>query len=448
MSITVSASQTAISTVQAGGSTTKSGGTSGDSGFLTTLSQCMNQDCTAEGSQMTSVVLPTIGGLTEISEEEVDPLMSLIESLLKDLEQANQALEEDPEMLAMLQQWLVQAQGLTGAEQFSDGNTAETLQLLAANPATLSILVRDQLEQLRSMLNTSITPAVGSNSNTSAVQEGVKLLEALQVLLNRAQTVGKTSDSATIQSAQTTATAAQLNQTTNGLNAADRNNSVVWQGKLKEPVQTGTTQIITGVPSANGSAQEGAAASVTSESSAEVVTAGQFALRAEGMQTAKPVQVIRAGQFVQDMGNFMVKQLHMTARNGVSEAKITLYPETLGQVDIRLTMQNGQLIAQFVTEHAMAKEMLDQQMSLLRGALQAQGIQVEKLEVSQQVTTASDLSGSMFHRDQQSNSNRDQSSSQQARNQVDFDSDYESLEDIKNDIIREQLRGSSFQASV
>lgn len=49
-------------------------------------------------------------------------------------------------------------------------------------------------------------------------------------------------------------------------------------------------------------------------------------------------------------------------------------------------MQNGHLVAQFMTEHAGAKDMLEQQMNQLRAALQSQGLQVEKLEVTQNNT--------------------------------------------------------------
>lgn len=65
----------------------------------------------------------------------------------------------------------------------------------------------------------------------------------------------------------------------------------------------------------------------------------------------------------------------------------------MGQVDVKITMQNGNLIAQFLTEHSGAKDMLEQQMSQLRSALQSQGLQVEKLEVSQNSALLSQFNG-------------------------------------------------------
>lgn len=55
-------------------------------------------------------------------------------------------------------------------------------------------------------------------------------------------------------------------------------------------------------------------------------------------------------------------------------------------MDVKITMQNGHLVAQFMTEHAGAKDLLEQQMNQLRAALQSQGLQVEKLEVTQNNT--------------------------------------------------------------
>jgi flagellar hook-length control protein FliK len=68
--------------------------------------------------------------------------------------------------------------------------------------------------------------------------------------------------------------------------------------------------------------------------------------------------------------------------NGLSEAKITLIPEHLGQLQVKIAMQNGQLTAQLMAETTVARDLLENQLPQLRAALQSQGIQVEKLEVT------------------------------------------------------------------
>jgi flagellar hook-length control protein FliK len=92
------------------------------------------------------------------------------------------------------------------------------------------------------------------------------------------------------------------------------------------------------------------------------------------------------------MTGLIVQKFDLTTLNGVSEAKLMLFPEHLGQVDVKITMQNGLLTAIFQTDTAMAKDMLDNQMAQLRLALQSQGLNVDKLEVSQG-QSASQLAG-------------------------------------------------------
>ncbi|MFH5183173.1 flagellar hook-length control protein FliK [Paenibacillus sp. TAB 01] len=101
--------------------------------------------------------------------------------------------------------------------------------------------------------------------------------------------------------------------------------------------------------------------------------------------TAKtPVLVANAPTFAEDMTQFVVKSFSMNVlAEGVTEAKLSLYPQHLGQVDVKLTMHNGQLIAQFMADSTAGKEMLEGQLTQLRTNLQSQGIHVEKLEVSQ-----------------------------------------------------------------
>ncbi|CAM3942436.1 flagellar hook-length control protein FliK [Paenibacillus alkaliterrae] len=101
------------------------------------------------------------------------------------------------------------------------------------------------------------------------------------------------------------------------------------------------------------------------------------------VNAAAATSFVAADEFAQSMTGLIVQKFELTTLNGVSEAKLMLFPEHLGQVDVRITMQNGLLTAIFQTDTAMAKDMLDNQMAQLRLALQAQGLTVDKLEVSQ-----------------------------------------------------------------
>ncbi|USG67929.1 flagellar hook-length control protein FliK [Brevibacillus ruminantium] len=103
--------------------------------------------------------------------------------------------------------------------------------------------------------------------------------------------------------------------------------------------------------------------------------------KANAANNAHPVQ---ANQFSQQVSQLFVKQMKLTQVNGVHEARLILYPQSLGQVDVKITSQNGIVTAHFSAETAAGKELLDNQLSQLRAALTQQGLQVERLEVSQQ----------------------------------------------------------------
>lgn len=123
---------------------------------------------------------------------------------------------------------------------------------------------------------------------------------------------------------------------------------------------------------------------------------------------ASTTSFVMADEFADSMSGLIVKKFDLSTLNGISEAKIMLFPEHLGQVDVRITMQNGLLTAIFQTDTAMAKDMLDNQMAQLRAALQAQGLAVDKLEVSQGQTAA------QLSQQQQGRSNNQQQFAQQS----------------------------------
>ncbi|RKN86519.1 flagellar hook-length control protein FliK [Paenibacillus ginsengarvi] len=101
------------------------------------------------------------------------------------------------------------------------------------------------------------------------------------------------------------------------------------------------------------------------------------------VQSAQPqAHVVHADRFIEEMAKAM-KSLRTNAQSGLSEVRITLMPEHLGHVDVKVSLQNGQVIAQFVADSAHGKEMLESQLSQLRSMLQTQGLQVDRLVVSQ-----------------------------------------------------------------
>ncbi|MFD0959483.1 flagellar hook-length control protein FliK [Paenibacillus chungangensis] len=101
------------------------------------------------------------------------------------------------------------------------------------------------------------------------------------------------------------------------------------------------------------------------------------------VKASSPTAYVLADEFAETMSNLLVSKLQLSAHGGVSEAKLMLFPEQLGQVDVKITVQNGLLTALFQADNVIAKEMLENQLTQLRHALQSQGLNVDKLEVTQ-----------------------------------------------------------------
>ncbi len=68
--------------------------------------------------------------------------------------------------------------------------------------------------------------------------------------------------------------------------------------------------------------------------------------------------------------------------NGESKVFIRLKPAVLGEVEIRLRMENGQLSGSILAQNAQVKEVLETALAQLKHRLEAQQIQVAELTVT------------------------------------------------------------------
>ncbi|WCF10282.1 flagellar hook-length control protein FliK [Paenibacillus thiaminolyticus] len=424
-----------------GGAQAKAGAADGGAGFWTVLSQCM--DTSGEGAAWPGGFASLfnlsegMGNMPALPEEAAEVAEALLQSLLDSLQSADDELESNPELFAALQQWVMQSQQWLNEQQpnaeHSDAS-AQSPSVLIEQPSTITIAVRDVLAQLAGLLEGKqadapvMTPLAG-NGQAAAVVSAVVQSQTQATSERQAQGAGSELPHA--------AASAKGEQ-------AHPAEAIRWMARLADMLKQEGAANAPAAPAAANAARAAAAAQAQSVAQAEIVPtpaagakpasdtvsgpdhaqpepqlgqvmqAGQWALRQEGLNSAKPLPVIHADRFADEMAGFMVKQLRFSRVGGMSEAKISLYPEHLGQVEVRLTIQNGQLTARFLTEHLMAKDMLEQQMSMLRGALQSQGIQVEKIEVSQQSSNA--LNSSLFQEERrQQDTHRQQSSERGAK---------------------------------
>lgn len=361
------------------------------------------------------------------SEATENTLVATIEGLLEQLSKLDDALQADPALFSLLQGWLQSVQPLLQQAGLSDNASLgaegdNALPVLAQQPETMRFAVQDTLVQLLAVAESN---GGAAKLTASAQGQAVTMLDSLQQVLDAI------SDSAEAKSnggKGTEATGSQPRTFTTdpGATASQpghtgQNGDMMNRGDVRA-VQSSSQSSNTAVFRVNDLAFEtdSAVDGGTSETNVnedpvqtgQIVTAGQLALRDNGIKSVKHVaKPVPVENFAKEMSGFLVNKLEIVNLKGVSEARISLYPEHLGQVDVRITMQNGQLTAQFMTEHAFAKESLEQQMAQLRSALQSQGLQVNKLEVTQNTS----LSSHMYHDGRQSGGGAGQQQSEKRR---------------------------------
>jgi flagellar hook-length control protein FliK len=415
-----------VQTLTAGSLTATGGTTTGTSGtantatpFAQTLVQTMGGN-TAKGAEA-----PVISNLASLLQGLLSAVQTkgeeaggtdvkkadLLESLAQDMENLDASLEADPALLAALQGWLLQASALLsgdtpgvqtdGAENTAAAATA-ALSPLAQNPETLRFAVQDELNSLVQLVQDA---AVSGSEETAT--KGAALLNQFSAILaestpadnkTKPKTVN-TTEASTVSPKQTLGTETKQAANDRG-NVVSNIRTLVDASVKTEPTPaaaavTGTTVTAeepAEIPSTGLAAvmkktvveEDNLPTATTSPEEQKVVTAGQLSLSngitAPLKAEASPVPV---QQFAQEMNTFISGKLEIIKKGGVTEATITLFPENLGQVDVKISMQNGNLVAQFLTQHSGTKDILEQQMNQLRVALQSQGLQVERLEVTQ-----------------------------------------------------------------
>ncbi|WP_419955443.1 flagellar hook-length control protein FliK [Neobacillus niacini] len=101
-------------------------------------------------------------------------------------------------------------------------------------------------------------------------------------------------------------------------------------------------------------------------------------------EKAVPAQTVQANQFDQEITKFLQSSIHVTGLEDGIEAAFTLAPKHLGKVDVKVTIQEGQVTAEFLTSTPLGKDLLETHVQTLRSALETQGLHVAKIDISQQ----------------------------------------------------------------
>ncbi|KKO47024.1 hypothetical protein WG68_03600 [Arsukibacterium ikkense] len=119
---------------------------------------------------------------------------------------------------------------------------------------------------------------------------------------------------------------------------------------------------------------------------ATIATAQQSAERAKTQGAAKTLteQLKQVNLLEQHAAGQLKERINLMVRQNIQIAEIRLDPADLGQMQIRVNLQQEQASVQFIVQQQHAKELLEQQMPRLREMLQQQGIQLGEGQVQQQ----------------------------------------------------------------
>jgi flagellar hook-length control protein FliK len=110
---------------------------------------------------------------------------------------------------------------------------------------------------------------------------------------------------------------------------------------------------------------------------------------------------VRAMQFDHDIVKFVESTISVQDMGDSVEAAFSLKPEHLGKVDVKVSIVDGNVTAEFLASTQSGKELLELNVQALRTALETQGFQVDKINISQQ--SASSLLGSFSQKGESNN---------------------------------------------
>ncbi|KIL35291.1 hypothetical protein SD71_14750 [Cohnella kolymensis] len=386
-------------------------GTNAGSGFAGLLIQAIGGGG-SNGNVATSLPpgIALIGSIGQSGEQKADgqpqdvlALLTQLMEQLQQLEQADTVPQEIQDQLAamlhafqgMLQQLGQPIVNVTESASLSSGSASSpAVNALQQTLQQLSKALTDKSEaagkaypligQLKAAVDSLVQNSV--SNNTVPVPAAPQQKDASASAATTAFVL-RTVDTAAAEASKQTAPAvvAEINRPVSALRDPVWKSNIIdgAETTVTESSQTAAPTVVTSGDTAGGTASHPAWTFMQTDS----LITGDSVQGKSGLPAQVPVQ-----QFAQQMEKFLVKQFALTQGNGTTEAKLTLTPENLGQVDVRIVMQNGHLTAHFMTDNAMARDLLESQMSHLRAALHGQGLQVERLEVVQQPSSSSNMS--------------------------------------------------------
>lgn len=123
---------------------------------------------------------------------------------------------------------------------------------------------------------------------------------------------------------------------------------------------------------------------VLTGAASEVAKASQAPTRPEASAPPPPAPTVHMSNLIEELGGVLKGSFRLNGTQEGTQIKVNIFPEHLGQLDIRLTASEGKIAAQIFTSNLLAKEVLELQVNQLRNSLLQQGVTLDRIEISQQ----------------------------------------------------------------
>ncbi|MCB5227770.1 flagellar hook-length control protein FliK [Alishewanella sp. 16-MA] len=301
---------------------------------------------------------------------------------------------------------------LAAAAQQNDSNadimTAEAEQALADLEAQMaaSNSLNSKTSQVEtpqtsvSAVNSTAIPSSDQSAATAAMQSApIQPVSLNTVTEEQAEPIIVTAPTAELTKVPTASVETAANTKLNTLENVAKNATNSEQQHEQSGQQRQDARQFAAVNLEVSLAQQANNVPVASSSSPTASELANNMLRAEGFagaleqqtrahQSKAPVATLPTSmqqlQLQQDAAGQLRERVQIMVRQNIQVADIRLDPAELGQMQIRVNLQQEQASVQFIVQQAHAKELLEQQMPRLRELLQQQGIQLGEGQVQQQ----------------------------------------------------------------
>ncbi|NNM00265.1 MAG: flagellar hook-length control protein FliK [Gammaproteobacteria bacterium] len=114
-------------------------------------------------------------------------------------------------------------------------------------------------------------------------------------------------------------------------------------------------------------------------------------IRPDGAGVATPGRSLAPGQFELPLAlndarwdNAFANRVSWVVSEGMSAARLNVYPPELGQIELRVTFSNDQANVQFGVQHASVRDAVEQALPRLREMFEAAGIALGDTSVATQ----------------------------------------------------------------